>query len=86
MAKYMTEFLILSRLVFVADNLALPMEDRHIVTLAPRIKPMMTRTMAISTNEKPFLDMNLSIWFSEADGRRVLTLLFILVIDEPLLK
>jgi hypothetical protein len=53
MAKFMTEFLILSRLVFVADNLVLSMEDRQSVTPAPTINPIMMRTMESSTSEKP---------------------------------
>ena len=54
MAKFMTEYLILSRLVLVVDNLALPIEDRQIVMPAPKINPIITRTTESSTSEKTF--------------------------------
>jgi hypothetical protein len=52
-AKFMTEFFILSRLVFVVDSLVLSIDDRQIVTPAPRINPIMMRTMESSISEKP---------------------------------
>jgi hypothetical protein len=54
MAKLITEFLIFSRLLFVVDNFVAPIDDRQKVTAAPKIIPTITRTMAISTSEKPF--------------------------------
>ena len=52
-AKFMMEVLILSRLVFVADNFVAPIDDRQIVKPAPTINPIMMRTMESSISEKP---------------------------------
>jgi hypothetical protein len=57
MVKFIIEFLIFSRLLFVVDNFVAPIDDRQRVTAVPKIIPIITRTMAISTSENPF-----SLW------------------------
>ena len=59
-AKFMTEFFILSRLVFVVDNFVPKIEDRKIVIPAVIINPIIIMTMAISTSVKPSLDVSLN--------------------------
>jgi hypothetical protein len=51
--KFIIEFLIFSRLLFVVDNFVAPIDDRQRVTAVPKIIPMMIRTMEISTSENP---------------------------------
>jgi hypothetical protein len=53
MAKFIIEFLIFSRLLFVVESFVVPRDDRQRVTAAPKIIPIITRTMEISMSENP---------------------------------